>query len=73
MRDARSSSCVDKGVLDACELRETELSEGDRTPGRIAGLGLLAASGGAGGPRLFPFPSTRPPPRLRREAMLRYE
>lgn len=31
-RDVRSSFSVDMGVLDVCELRDTELSEGDSSP-----------------------------------------
>lgn len=63
-RDVRSSFSVDMGVLDVCELNDTELSEGDSRP---ICLGWGGAVGGAARP--LPLPSTRPPPRLRRAAM----
>jgi hypothetical protein len=60
-----SSFSVDIGVLEVWELREMELFEGDRAPeGRRSGLF------GTGGARFLPLPSTRPPPKLLRAAML---
>jgi hypothetical protein len=60
-----SSFSVDMGVLEVWELREMELFEGDRAPeGRRSGLF------GTGGARFLPLPSTRPPPKLLRAAMI---
>ena len=57
------------GGLDVWELRETELSDGDNRPVfRTTDLGDAAV--GAGGARFFPFPRTRPPPKLRRFAIV---
>jgi hypothetical protein len=62
-------SAVLAGLLDVCELSDTELSEGARKlalrPWRVCGCGEMA------GERFFPLPSTRPPPRDLREAMSR--
>lgn len=55
-----SSVLTDKGVLLVCESRDTELSEGDRSPD-VCGTGTLLGAGG-GGARFLPEPSTRPPP-----------
>jgi len=64
-------SAVLAGLLDVCELSDTELSEGDR---KLVfrrcwcwcwGLGC----GETAGDRFRPLPSTRPPPRDLREAM----
>lgn len=60
-----SSFSVDIGVLEVWELREIELFEGDKAPeGRRSGLF------GTGGARFLPLPSTRPPPRLLRAAII---
>lgn len=64
-RDVRSSFSVDMGVLEVCELNDTELSEGDSRPICLGWGGC----GGGGAARPFPLPSTRPPPRLLRAAM----
>lgn len=65
MRDVRSSFSVDIGVLEVCELRDTELSEGDSKPGLRTDWTCLGGAGGCdGGARLLPDPRTRPPPRL---------
>lgn len=61
-----SSFSVDKGVLDACELSDVELSDGESRPELRTGCLLGAAGGGA---RFLPVPSTRPPPRVLRAAM----
>lgn len=62
------------GVLEARELNETELSEGESRGGLWAagaGAGLGAGDAdGVGGARFLPLPRTRPPPRLLREAMV---
>jgi hypothetical protein len=62
-------SAVLAGLLDVCELSDTELSEGARKlalrPWRACGCGEMA------GDRFLPLPSTRPPPRDLREAMSR--
>ena len=64
-RAVMSSFSVDIGVLEVWELSDMELFEGDKTPdGRRSGLF------GTGGARFLPLPSTRPPPRLLREAIL---
>lgn len=58
-REVRSSLSVDRGVLEAWELSDTELSDGEsRSVGRDSGF---FATGGA---RFFPLPRTLPPPRL---------
>jgi hypothetical protein len=71
-------------VLEVWELRETELSDGDRTAGGRSGgggggageedrgeedRGEEASNGGCGGARPFPLPNTLPPPSVLREAM----
>lgn len=66
-------SAVLAGLLDVCELSDRELSEGDS---RLALRTWCACSacGGAGdtaGDRFLPLPSTRPPPRDLREAMVK--
>lgn len=74
MREVRSSVSVVMGVLEARELNETELSEGESRGGLwIAGTGFLGAgdADGVGGARFLPLPRTRPPPRLLREAILK--
>lgn len=62
-------SAVLAGLCDVCELSESELAEGDSRLGlrrcRAGGCGEAA------GDRLLPLPSTRPPPRDLREAMVR--
>ena len=63
-RDVRPSFSVDTGMLDACELRDTELSEGDSKP--EFGVCDLFTGGGA---RLLPVPSTLPPPKALLAAM----
>lgn len=64
-RAVMSSFSVDIGVLEVWELSDMELFEGDKAPdGRRSGLF------GTGGARFLPLPSTRPPPRLLREAIL---
>jgi len=64
-RAVMSSFSVDMGVLEVCELKDIELFEGDRAPeGRNCDLT------GAGGARLLPLPSTLPPPKLLRAAMI---
>lgn len=64
-------SAVLAGLFDVCELSDNELSEGDSR------LGLRRCmAGGCGeraGDRFLPLPSTRPPPRDLREAMLEGE
>jgi hypothetical protein len=62
-------SAVLAGLLDVWELSETELSEGDS---RLA-LRRWTADGcgeAAAGDRFLPLPSTRPPPKDLREAMI---
>jgi hypothetical protein len=61
-------SAVLAGLLDVCELSDTELSEGDS---RLALRRWTAAGcgGAAAGDRFLPLPSTRPPPRDLREVM----
>jgi len=56
------------GLLDVCELSDTELSEGES---RLALRRWMAAGCGdaAAGDRFLPLPSTRPPPRDLREAI----
>jgi hypothetical protein len=60
-------SAVLAGLCDVCELRDTELGEGERKLAlrRCCGCGW----GDMAGDRFFPLPSTRPPPRDLREAM----
>lgn len=70
MREVRSSSCVEIGVLDVWELSEIELFDGESTPG-LRKICRAAVAGGAGGSRFFPLPNTRPPPRLLRFAIMR--
>lgn len=56
------------GLLDVCELSDTELSEGDS---KLA-LRRWTADGcgdAAAGDKFLPLPSTRPPPRDLREAI----
>jgi hypothetical protein len=62
------ASAVLAGLLDVCELSETELSEGES---RLALRRWTAAGcgGGAAGDRFLPLPSTRPPPRDLREVI----
>lgn len=61
-------SAVLAGLLDVCELRETELSEGDsRLVLRRCWVGGL---GETAGDRCLPLPSTRPPPRDLPEVMI---
>ena len=61
-------SAVLAGLLDVCELSDTELSEGDS---RLA-LRMCCGRGcgEAAGDRFRPLPSTRPPPKDLREAMM---
>jgi hypothetical protein len=62
-------SAVLAGLLDVCELSETELSDGDR---KLALRRWWAGGwGDTAGDRFLPLPSTRPPPKDRREAMSR--
>jgi hypothetical protein len=60
-------SAVLAGLFDACELSDTELSEGDS---RLALRRWTAdGCGEMAGDRFLPLPSTRPPPRDLREAI----
>lgn len=61
------ASVVLAGLLDVCELNESELSEGDS---RLALRRWWAGGcGDTAGDRLRPLPSTRPPPRDLPEVM----
>jgi hypothetical protein len=62
-------SAVLAGLLEVCELSDTELSDGER---KLALRRCWACGwGDNAGDRFLPLPSTRPPPRDRREAMSR--
>lgn len=58
-------SAVVAGLLDVWELSDTELSEGERSR-----LGVAVIVVAAAGDRFLPLPSTRPPPKDLREAMM---
>lgn len=61
-------SRVEAGELEVCELRETELSDGDS---RLTFLLCWAVgAGGTAGERDLPLPRMRPPPRDLREVIL---
>lgn len=60
-------SAVVAGLLDVCELSDTELSEGERS--RL-GVAVIVVAAAAAGDRFLPLPSTRPPPKDLREAMM---
>lgn len=64
-------SWVLAGLMDVCELSDTELSEGDSRLAlrRWAGAVAVGCGGGAAGDRFLPLPSTRPPPRDLREVI----
>jgi hypothetical protein len=62
-------SAVLAGLTDVCELRDTELSEGDIRLALRSWWGR--GRGDTAGERCFPLPSTRPPPRDLPEVMLR--
>jgi len=71
--DIISSFSVDSGVLEVWLLSETELSDGESSPGFLSTLALLApegGGGGAGGARPAPLPSTLPPPSALREVIV---
>jgi hypothetical protein len=62
-------SAVLAGLFDVCELSDTELSEGDR---KLALRRCWAGGwGDMAGDKFRPLPSTRPPPKDRREAISR--
>jgi|TARA_R110002003_G_scaffold296_2_gene18605 hypothetical protein len=62
-------SAVLAGLLDVCELSDTELSEGES---KLALRRWWACGcGDMAGDRFLPLPNTRPPPRDLREAIVR--
>jgi hypothetical protein len=62
-------SAVLAGLLDVCELSDSELSDGDR---KLALRRCWAGGwGDIAGDKFLPLPSTRPPPNDRREAISR--
>jgi hypothetical protein len=62
-------SAVLAGLLEVCELSDTELSDGER---KLALRRCWACGWGErAGDKFLPLPNTRPPPRDRREAMSR--
>lgn len=74
MREVRSSWSVEMGVLEACELSDRELDDGDSRPvlALVLMLMLLLPAvfrGGASAVTPLPLPITRPPPKVLRVAM----
>lgn len=71
-REVRSSWSVEMGVLEAWELNERELDEGDKRPVPLL-LWLivlvLVFRGCANAVTPFPLPITLPPPKVLRAAM----
>lgn len=57
IRDVRSCASGENCDVEACELKDTLLADGERA--RALGCGDGA---GTGGERFFPLPRTRPPP-----------
>ena len=64
-----SSVSEDIGVVDACELNDIELSEGDRKLAFRPCCGLDVAMAASAGDRDFPLPKILPPPSDLRAAM----
>jgi hypothetical protein len=62
-------SAVLAGLMDVCELSDTELSEGDSRLALRRWTAAAGCGGGAAGDRFLPLPSTRPPPRDLREVI----
>lgn len=70
-REVKSSVSVEIGVLEAWELRETELSEGEsKLVFRECCCACWCCLAATAGDRFLPLPSTLPPPSDLRAAMI---
>jgi len=67
-----SSVSEEIGVVDACELKDIELSEGDRKLVFRLCCGLDVAIAASAGDSDFPLPKILPPPNDLRAAMTSY-